>query len=109
MVSFYDVSLVDGYNLPMSVTSDGCAKADCPVDLGPNCPAPLKGPLDASGNAVGCKSACFANLDGNQADSANCCSGALIFLPFARYHKSDVLSRLAQPALYLPGIWRAIL
>ena len=34
----YDVSLVDGYNLPMSITNNkGCHKADCPVDLGPNC------------------------------------------------------------------------
>ncbi|KAF8964741.1 thaumatin-like protein [Flammula alnicola] len=51
----------------------GCPVADCPVDLGPNCPAPLKGPYDSSGFPVGCKSACFANLDGN---SANCCSGS---------------------------------
>nr|ALA44964.1 thaumatin-like protein 2 [Moniliophthora perniciosa] len=72
----YDVSLVDGYNLPMRITNNkGCPVADCPVDLGPNCPAPLKGPFDASGFPVGCKSACFANLDGNQANSPNCCSG----------------------------------
>jgi hypothetical protein len=32
------VSLVDGYNLPLSVTNNvGCPTADCPVDLGPNC------------------------------------------------------------------------
>ena len=32
------VSLVDGYNLPMSITNNaGCSVADCPVDLGPNC------------------------------------------------------------------------
>ncbi|EGN98667.1 hypothetical protein SERLA73DRAFT_73278 [Serpula lacrymans var. lacrymans S7.3] len=53
---FYDVSLVD-------------------VDLNANCPAELQGPSGASGNE-GCKSACFANLDGNPTDSANCCSGS---------------------------------
>lgn len=32
------VSLVDGYNLPMSITNNvGCSVADCPVDLGPDC------------------------------------------------------------------------
>ncbi|KAJ8700880.1 hypothetical protein PTI98_003860 [Pleurotus ostreatus] len=74
---FYDVSLVDGYNLPMRITNNvGCPVADCAVDLGPNCPAPLKGPFDASGFPVGCRSACQANLDGNPGNSANCCSGS---------------------------------
>ncbi|KAJ3492257.1 hypothetical protein NLI96_g154 [Meripilus lineatus] len=72
---FYDVSLVDGYNLPMSITNNkGCHKADCPVDLGPNCPAALKGPYDSSGFPVGCKSACL--VDSNPTNSANCCSGS---------------------------------
>ncbi|TFY83991.1 hypothetical protein EWM64_g20 [Hericium alpestre] len=63
---FYDVSLVDGYNLPMSITNNkGCHVANCAVDLGPNCPDPLKGPFDSTGFPVGCKSACSANLDGN--------------------------------------------
>ncbi|KAF8702191.1 thaumatin-like protein, partial [Rhizoctonia solani] len=53
---FYDVSLVDGYNLPMRITNNvGCPVADCPVDLGPNCPEPIKGPFDSSGFPVGCK------------------------------------------------------
>ncbi|KAI0801783.1 thaumatin-like protein [Irpex lacteus] len=74
---FYDVSLVDGANLPIRIDNNkGCPVASCPVDLGPNCPAPLKGPFDSSGFPVGCKSACLANLDGNQADSPNCCSGS---------------------------------
>ncbi|KAH9931506.1 thaumatin-like protein [Fomitopsis serialis] len=73
----YDVSLVDGFNLPMSVTNNvNCAVADCPVDLNANCPTEIKGPYDSSGNAVGCKSACEANLDGDQSNSPNCCSGS---------------------------------
>ncbi|KIJ63593.1 hypothetical protein HYDPIDRAFT_92160 [Hydnomerulius pinastri MD-312] len=76
-LDYYDVSLVDGYNLPVAITSSaGCHIADCPVDLGPNCPDALKGPFDSSGFPVGCKSACEANLDGNPGDSANCCSGS---------------------------------
>ncbi|KZV90649.1 Osmotin, thaumatin-like protein [Exidia glandulosa HHB12029] len=74
---FYDVSLVDGYNLPMSVsTNTGCPVAGCFVDLGPQCPDQLKGPFDATGFPVGCKTACLANLDGTPDNSANCCSGS---------------------------------
>ncbi|KAH9834846.1 thaumatin [Rhodofomes roseus] len=73
----YDVSLVDGFNIPMTITNTvNCAVASCPVDLNANCPSDIKGPYDSTGAAVGCKSACEANLDGNQADSGNCCSGS---------------------------------
>lgn len=74
---YYDVSLVDGYNLPMRINNNkGCPVPECAHDLGPNCPAPLKGPYDSTGFPVGCKSACVANLSGNPADSPNCCSGS---------------------------------
>ncbi|KAL4252435.1 Osmotin/thaumatin-like superfamily protein [Pleurotus pulmonarius] len=74
---FYDVSLVDGFNLPMAITNNqGCPNANCPADLNANCPAELGGPTDANGARLGCNSACTANLDGNPADSANCCSGS---------------------------------
>ncbi|ETW77451.1 thaumatin PR protein [Heterobasidion irregulare TC 32-1] len=74
---FYDVSLVDGYNLPMRIDNTaGCHIADCPVDLGPNCPAPLKGPFDSSGFPVGCKSACEAGLAPDPNNSPNCCTGS---------------------------------
>ncbi|THU78273.1 Osmotin thaumatin-like protein [Dendrothele bispora CBS 962.96] len=70
----YDVSLVDGYNLPLRITNNvGCPVADCPVDLGPNCPANQKGPFDSVGFPVGCKSACL--VDPNPSNSRNCCSG----------------------------------
>ncbi|KAJ7443976.1 thaumatin-like protein [Mycena galericulata] len=75
---FYDVSLVDGYNLPMRIDNNvGCSIASCPVDLGPNCPAALKGPYDSTGFPVGCKSACLVDaLNGNTANSPNCCTGS---------------------------------
>ncbi|KAF5358621.1 hypothetical protein D9758_007654 [Tetrapyrgos nigripes] len=74
-LDYYDVSLVDGSNLPMSITNNvGCNVADCPADLNANCPTELA--QSGSNGVVGCKSACFANLDGNQQDSANCCSGS---------------------------------
>ncbi|KIM82874.1 hypothetical protein PILCRDRAFT_820174 [Piloderma croceum F 1598] len=75
-MDFYDTSLVDGFNLALSITNNvGCPVADCPVDLVPNCPTPIQGPFDSSGAAVGCESACQANLDDNQSNSPNCCTG----------------------------------
>ncbi|KAG8716838.1 hypothetical protein FRC08_008712 [Ceratobasidium sp. 394] len=74
---FYDVSLVDGADLPMRISNNkGCPVAECPVDLAGRCPDQLKGATDPSGLVVACKTSCQANLDGNQANSTNCCSGA---------------------------------
>ncbi|KAF8315121.1 Osmotin thaumatin-like protein [Clavulina sp. PMI_390] len=74
-LDYYDVSLVDGYNLPVSITSSaGFHIANCGVDLGPNCPANLKGPYDSTGFPVGCKSDCL--VDSNPGNSPSCCSGS---------------------------------
>ncbi|OAY37361.1 thaumatin-like protein 1 [Manihot esculenta] len=67
---FYDVSLVDGYNLPMVVEGSGgsgmCASTGCSTDLNRQCPAELR---VGDGNA--CKSACEAF-----GSPEYCCSGA---------------------------------
>ncbi|KAB5526790.1 hypothetical protein DKX38_020637 [Salix brachista] len=59
---FYDVSLVDGYNVGLGVKALGgygdCQYAGCVTDLNSNCPAELR-VLD-SGSTVACKSACAA-------------------------------------------------
>ncbi|KAF8065242.1 thaumatin [Lyophyllum atratum] len=76
LVDNYAVSVVDGTNIPMRISNSvGCPVAECPVDLNVNCPASLRGPLDSTGKASGCKSACFANIDGTPSNSANCCTG----------------------------------
>ncbi|RVW96713.1 Thaumatin-like protein 1 [Vitis vinifera] len=67
---FYDVSLVDGYNLPMIVEGSGgsgmCASTGCTVDLNQGCPAELK-----VGDGSACRSACEAF-----GSPEYCCSGA---------------------------------
>ncbi|CDP09032.1 unnamed protein product [Coffea canephora] len=61
--SSYGVSLVDGFNIPMTVTphegKGTCPVVGCRVDLVPTCPASLRfhGP---GGHVVGCKSGCEA-------------------------------------------------
>lgn len=74
---YYDVSLVDGFNLPMQITNNvGCSVAGCTADLNSVCPSVLKGPTNSSGDTLGCQSACDANLSGDTTDSPNCCSGS---------------------------------
>ncbi|XP_073009407.1 thaumatin-like protein 1 isoform X1 [Typha latifolia] len=66
---FYDVSLVDGYNIPMVVeASNGCTATGCVVDLNQRCPAELK---VGEGEGEACRSACEAF-----AKPEYCCSGA---------------------------------
>ncbi|XVF63923.1 hypothetical protein PTKIN_Ptkin09bG0125300 [Pterospermum kingtungense] len=56
---FYDVSLVDGYNVALGVKAVGglgdCQYAGCVTDLNTNCPAELQ--VVNSGSVVACKSA----------------------------------------------------
>jgi len=78
---FYDVSYVDGFNVPMTITPVGgaqpisgnhywCGVAGCGTDLNANCPSALQ-QVDSSGRVVACKSACEAfNTD------QYCCRGA---------------------------------
>ncbi|XP_057969607.1 thaumatin-like protein 1b [Malania oleifera] len=60
---FYDISLVDGFNLPVSLApqggAGGCQATSCAADVNKVCPPELalKG---AEGSVVGCKSACLA-------------------------------------------------
>lgn len=54
---FYDVSLVDGYNLPVVVEAAGgeCPSTGCAADINRLCPAELR-----AGDGAACRSACDA-------------------------------------------------
>ncbi|WVZ78477.1 hypothetical protein U9M48_026181 [Paspalum notatum var. saurae] len=75
---FYDVSLVDGFNVPVLVAprapvtgnNGTCRPTGCAADLNAPCPAELRvaGP---GGDAVACRSAC-----GAFGEAEYCCSGA---------------------------------
>ncbi|KAJ1419731.1 Thaumatin, conserved site [Sesbania bispinosa] len=71
---FYDVSLVDGYNVGMGVRATGgtgdCQYAGCVTDLNGICPPELQVRNGSSGAVVACKSACAAF---NTAEF--CCTG----------------------------------
>ncbi|RZC79939.1 hypothetical protein C5167_042514 [Papaver somniferum] len=61
--SFYDISLVDGYNVPISVSAkskaSNCYIGGCLKDLNKLCPQELQ-VLNGDGQVVACKSACSA-------------------------------------------------
>lgn len=69
---FYDVSLVDGFNLPVSMRpvggGMGCGLASCEFDLNTCCPSALEVKVD--GVVVACKSACLA-----MQSAKYCCTG----------------------------------
>ncbi|KAJ9146339.1 hypothetical protein P3X46_028618 [Hevea brasiliensis] len=59
-VDYYDVSLVDGFNLPLVVTpingQGNCSIAGCDMDLRSDCPSELA--VKSKGKVIGCRSAC---------------------------------------------------
>ncbi|KAE8687010.1 Thaumatin-like protein [Hibiscus syriacus] len=69
---FYDVSLVDGFNLPVSMKpvggGIGCGVASCEVDLNVCCPSALE--VKKGATVIGCKSACLA-----MQSAKYCCTG----------------------------------
>ncbi|RUP45618.1 thaumatin family-domain-containing protein [Jimgerdemannia flammicorona] len=58
---WYDVSNVDGSNLPMLITPSvaSCTRPSCTKDMNDICPSELQ-TRNAAGQVVGCKSACLA-------------------------------------------------
>ncbi|CAL1379723.1 unnamed protein product [Linum trigynum] len=62
-LNFYDVSVVDGFNIPVSIYPSGgtgdCKKVECFSDLNTSCPQELQ-VVDDGGRVVACKSACTA-------------------------------------------------
>lgn len=61
-LDFFDVSLVDGFNLPLLVVPSGqnCSSTGCIDDLNESCPAELEVTNGTEGKSVGCRSACDA-------------------------------------------------
>ncbi|KAH7512036.1 hypothetical protein FEM48_Zijuj12G0047900 [Ziziphus jujuba var. spinosa] len=60
---FYDISLVDGFNLPVSLAPQGgtgdCKTTSCPGNVNSVCPPELAVKA-ADGRVIACKSACLA-------------------------------------------------
>ncbi|KAG5234647.1 G-type lectin S-receptor serine/threonine-protein kinase [Salix suchowensis] len=61
-LDFYDVSLVDGFNLPLLVvpSSQNCSSTGCIGDVIESCPTELQVTTGTEGKRVGCMGACDA-------------------------------------------------
>ncbi|KAJ7957882.1 Thaumatin [Quillaja saponaria] len=75
-IDFFDVSLVDGYNVPMLIVPQGgtgqnCKSTGCVVDLNGACPSELRVTSTDGKEGVACKSACSAF-----GSPQYCCTGA---------------------------------
>lgn len=72
-LDFYDISLVDGFNLPASITPNGgtgqCVSPKCSANVNEACPSNLE-VKTAEGTVIGCKSSCLAF---NRPE--DCCTG----------------------------------
>ncbi|XP_020230924.1 G-type lectin S-receptor-like serine/threonine-protein kinase LECRK3 isoform X2 [Cajanus cajan] len=77
-MDFYDVSLVDGFNVPVAVVpgDSKCKSTGCAVDLNQVCPTEMK--VQEKGQVVACQNAC-ANINkdfycciGNYSGADNC-------------------------------------
>ncbi|KAI7995111.1 Thaumatin-like protein 1 [Camellia lanceoleosa] len=98
---FYDVSIVDGYNLPLIVAPQGvfgvCNATGCVSDLNTGCPKELQVVNGDNGGVgmVGCRSACEAfGLD------QYCCSGKFVNPTTCRPSSYSTIFKIACPRAY---------
>ncbi|GER50269.1 pathogenesis-related thaumatin superfamily protein [Striga asiatica] len=103
-LDFYDVSLVDGYNLPMLIVARGgggrggaCSPTGCLVDLNGACPRELSVARgNGSRESVACRSACEAQkLLSARKDSAELPLVNKSMMYIGRHH-----ARLSSPAAF---------
>lgn len=104
---YYDVSLVDAFNVPITITPQGgagCDTAGCSANLIPGCPSELQD-MDSDGDVVACLSSC-SKFGGDQYccagsfDSPSACNPAAWPVNSAGYFKSacpDVYSYATDP------------
>lgn len=91
---FYDVTLVDGFNVPLNLEAVGgsgsCGSAGCTVDLNRLCPVEL-----AVGDGNGCRSPCEA-----LGKSEYCCIGAYGLREMCRPNVYSEMFKAACPRSY---------
>ena len=97
-LDFYDVSLVDGYNIPVLIDVQGgqgdCKRAGgCIKNINDICPGDLA--VKKDGRTVACKSGCLAYNNDQE-----CCRGAFGTPDKCRQSKTAMLFKNACPSAY---------
>ncbi|ODO07056.1 hypothetical protein I350_04424 [Cryptococcus amylolentus CBS 6273] len=74
----FDISLVDGFNLPLNIIPSiaSCPQPQCQVNINLLCPAMLRTALDMNGVNLGCLTACNAGLGQEMYGNRACCTGS---------------------------------
>lgn len=94
---YYDVSLVDGFNLPIVIKplNKNCSTAGCDSDLKTNCPSELAVGGGSNGQTIACNSACNVfNTD------EYCCRGAFNTPLTCKPTNYSTIFKKACPAAY---------
>ncbi|CAK7351233.1 unnamed protein product [Dovyalis caffra] len=73
-LDYFDVNLVDGFNLPLVVvpSAQNCTSSGCFADLNESCPSELQVTSATEGKTVGCRSMCQVT-----GLSKSCCNASL--------------------------------
>lgn len=98
-MSFYDISMVDGFNIPMSLqpntyVDDGCITPCVSTDINSICPSELS-VKNQQGVTVACMSECTAT-----GSAAACCSGKYDNANMCKPTTSSELFKQAAPDVY---------
>ncbi|KAE8542310.1 hypothetical protein D1P53_001084 [Cryptococcus gattii VGV] len=74
----YDISLVDGFNIPLNIipSISTCAEPQCQVNINALCPPLLRTSLDQNGVNLGCIAPCNAGFGQEIYGNRACCTGA---------------------------------
>ncbi|WRT66204.1 uncharacterized protein IL334_003157 [Kwoniella shivajii] len=74
----YDISLVDGFNVPLNIYNSDpkCTSPICEGNINKYCPSVLKTGLDTNGINLGCMTPCNAGFGDELYGNRACCTGA---------------------------------
>ncbi|OCF74263.1 hypothetical protein I204_04633 [Kwoniella mangroviensis CBS 8886] len=74
----YDISLVDGYNVPLNIypSDQNCLSPVCEGNVNKYCPPLLRTGLDKNGVNLGCMAPCNAGFGDELYGNRACCTGA---------------------------------
>ncbi|WVR08966.1 hypothetical protein IAU60_006025 [Kwoniella sp. DSM 27419] len=100
---FYDISMVDGYNLPMQIEIEGCQTASCGVerDIIEVCDPSLVYPK-GSDRVYSCGSACLAQVQFQDGTSGQLISADMANTPSCCQLGNGVVDATACPNTYIP-------
>ncbi|WOO81660.1 Thaumatin-like protein 1 [Vanrija pseudolonga] len=77
-LDFYDISLVDGFNVPIAITPSrtDCHAPKCAANINAICPPQMRSHVDSDGVNHACAGACLSGFGDELWGNRDCCTGA---------------------------------